>query len=61
MVGEVNPLEDNLNLDWELQPVRCPNCRRKLEEGLTGKLLAWCRHCKQTSLIVSRPEVAITR
>ena len=54
-------MEKQLEKDLELKPVRCPTCGKKLGEGLTGSLLAFCRHCKETSLITSRPEVALAK
>jgi DNA-directed RNA polymerase subunit RPC12/RpoP len=32
--------------------VRCPQCKRKLAEGLDGTLTIWCRNCKKVKVLV---------
>lgn len=36
-----------------MQEVRCPHCKKKLLEALTGTAVVFCRHCKHTVTITA--------
>jgi len=42
----------------QVQEVRCPNCSKKLAEGLEGTLVAFCRGCKRIVVVQHHKSIA---